>query len=48
MIAARPFVGVVGGKEKPFATGDTITKEEAKELGLNLKRKKHLVIREKK
>lgn len=37
MIAKTKFVGIVGGKEKTFAAGDTITAAEAKELGLSKK-----------
>jgi hypothetical protein len=37
MIAARKFVGIIGGKEKVFAAGDSITADEAKELNLSAK-----------
>lgn len=34
MIAAKKFEGVIGGKLVTFAKGDTITKDQAEEMGL--------------
>lgn len=34
MIAAVTFKGVVDGKERTFAKGSPITKDEAKQMGL--------------
>lgn len=45
MRAAIDFVGVIGGEEKHFRAGDTITAAEAKELGLT--DKPHLVVKDK-
>ena len=33
--ALQDFLGIVGGVEKPFANGDKINAETAKELGLD-------------
>jgi len=46
MRAAVDFIGVIGGVEKDFRAGDTITAAEAKELGLA--DKPHLVDHDKK
>jgi len=37
MIARRRFEGVIAGKVKEFRPGDTITADEAKEMGLSSK-----------
>ena len=44
MICARKFTGIIGGKEKDFRPGDTITAADAKELGLS--EKPHLAEKE--
>lgn len=34
MIAAKKFEGVIGGKLVTFQEGDTITKDQAEEMGM--------------
>lgn len=46
MIVRRRFKGVIDGQVKEFRPGDTITEDEAKELGLS--GKSHLAKKESK